>query len=201
MLYNLLLPGAITGDAYKVVVLGKNPGTSRKSLALAVLLDRFSGLLSLIIIISLLGVQIFPQPGWMSFSLPASLLLIPISYMALRWLLPQQAAGFRPTLLLGAGVQVLVAVTVWALINALQIQTHVTAYLFVFLVAAATSVLPISIGGGLGIREFASIQLAAWMKLSVEDALLLSLVFYGVTVLVALPGFQFIFQDPLKESQ
>lgn len=201
MLYNLLLPGAITGDAYKVVVLGKNPGTSRKSLALAVLLDRFSGLLSLLIIIALLGAQLFPQSGWMSLSLPASLLLIPLSYMAIRWLLPQQAPGFRPTLLLGAGVQVLVALTVWTLINALQVQTDGTAYLFVFLVAAATSVLPISIGGGLGIREFASIQLAAWMKLSVEDSLLLSLLFYGVTVLVALPGFQFIFQDPLKESQ
>jgi len=114
--------------------------------------------------------------------------------------LPQQSPGFRRTLLLGAGVQLLVVATIWFLIQALQIQTQHIQYLFVFLVAAATSVLPISIGGGLGIREFASIQLAAWLNLSVEDALLLSLVFYGVTVLVALPGFRFIFRDPLKES-
>jgi len=200
MLYNLLLPGAITGDAYKVVVLGKNPGTSRRSLTLAVLLDRFSGLLSLLIIIALLGICIFPHSDWMMLSLAASLLLIPLSASIIRWLLPQQSPGFRRTLLLGAGVQLLVVATIWFLIQALQIQTQHIQYLFVFLVAAATSVLPISIGGGLGIREFASIQLAAWLNLSVEDALLLSLVFYGVTVLVALPGFRFIFRDPLKES-
>jgi len=136
----------------------------------------------------------------MMLSLAASLLLIPLSASIIRWLLPQQSPGFRRTLLLGAGVQLLVVATIWFLIQALQIQTQHIQYLFVFLVAAATSVLPISIGGGLGIREFASIQLAAWLNLSVEDALLLSLVFYGVTVLVALPGFRFIFRDPLKES-
>ena len=136
----------------------------------------------------------------MKISLAASLLLIPLSASIIRWLLPQQSPGFRRTLLLGAGVQLLVVATIWFLIQALQIQTQHIQYLFVFLVAAATSVLPISIGGGLGIREFASIQLAAWLNLSVEDALLLSLVFYGVTVLVALPGFRFIFRDPLKES-
>lgn len=200
MLYNLLLPGAITGDAYKVVVLGKNPGSSRRALTVAVLLDRFSGLLSLLIIISLLGIRLFPNSYWMMGLLPASFALLPLSYGIIRWLFPQQAPGFRPTLLLGAGVQLLVVATVWSLMQSLQIQTQTFEYLFVFLVAAATSVLPISIGGGLGIREFASIQLAAWLKLSVEDALLLSLVFYGVTVLVALPGFQFTFQDPLKDS-
>jgi len=194
MLYNLLLPGAITGDAYKVVVLGKHPGASRRSLTLAVLLDRFSGLLSLLIIIALLGILLFPHAYWTMLFLPASLILIPLSFWIIRWLLPQQAPGFRSTLLLGAGVQLLVVATVWSLIQSLQIQPHLIEYLFVFLVAAATSVLPISIGGGLGIREFASIQLAAWMNLSVEDALLLSLVFYGVTVAVALPGFHFIFR-------
>ena len=200
MLYNLLLPGAITGDAYKVVVLGKNPGASRRSLTVAVLLDRFSGLLSLLIIIALIGLKIFPQTRWMMIFLSASLLLLPLSFVLIRWLFPQQAPGFRPTLLLGAGVQLLVVATVIALIQALEIQTHTFEYLFVFLVAAALSVLPISVGGGLGIREFASIQIATWMKLPAEDALLLSLIFYGITVLVALPGFHFTFKDPLKDS-
>ncbi len=200
MLYNLLLPGAITGDAYKVVVLGKHPGSSRRALTLAVLLDRFSGLLSLLIIIALLGFLLFPHFYWMRLLLPASLLLIPLSFWTIQWLLPQQAPGFRPTLLLGGGVQLLVVATVWSLIQSLQLETQFFEFLFVFLVAAAASVLPISIGGGLGIREFVSIQLAAWMNLPVEDALLLSLVFYGVTVVVALPGFHFIFRDPLKDS-
>jgi hypothetical protein len=166
-----------------------------------VLLDRFSGLLALLLIIALLGLQVFPQLNHTAWLLAAALLLIPGSYLAIRWLLPQQAPGFRSTLLLGTGVQLLVVLTVWSLIQALHLQTQSTEYLFVFLLAAASSVLPISVGGGLGIREFASIQLAGWLHLSVEDALLLSILFYGVTVLVALPGFSFIFQDPLKDSQ
>lgn len=201
MLYNLLLPGAITGDAYKVVVLGKNPGISRQSLAMAVLLDRFSGLLSLMIIIALLTFYVLYPSGLATLLLIGSIVLVPLSYWTIRWLLPQQAPGFRPTFLRGAGVQALVFVTVYCILRSIHLTDASGEYLLVFLVAAAASVLPISVGGGLGIREFASIQGAAWLNLSVESALLISLIFYGVTVLTAIPGFAYIFKDPLTDSK
>jgi hypothetical protein len=200
MLYNLLLPGAITGDAYKVAALGKNPGISRKSLAVAVLLDRFSGLLSLLILIALLGCLVIDSQHWPLLLLLLAGALVPISYWTIRWLVPAQAAGFRATFLWGAGVQLLVLMTVFCLIQSIQLPDQATEYLLVFLCAAAMSVLPISVGGGLGIREFASIQGALWLHLSVESALLISLLFYGVTVITTLPGFFYIFKDPLSDS-
>lgn len=201
MLYNLLLPGAITGDAYKVMVLGRDPATSRKSLALAVLLDRFSGLLPLMVIISGLCLLVLPVTAWTLLILIGSVLIIPATALALRFFLPEQARGFFQTLWLGTLVQLLVVLTVLALIRSMGLHANATAYLLLFLTAAALSVLPISVGGGLGIREFASIQGAQWLNLPLENALLLSLLFYGVTVLTALPGFLYIFRNPLAESK
>jgi len=201
MLYNLLLPGAITGDAYKVMVLGKDPTTSRKSLALAVLLDRFSGLLPLLAIIAGLCLLVLPLSVWTILLTAGTLFIIPAAYGALRMFVPEQAQGYFQTLWLGTLVQLLVVLTVLALIGSMGIHAHVASFLLIFLAAAALSVLPISVGGGLGIREFASIQGAEWLGLPMEQALLLSLLFYAVTLLTALPGFLYIFRNPLAESK
>jgi uncharacterized protein (TIRG00374 family) len=56
MFYNLFLPGAISGDAYKVVLLTRKYDVSYKKITAAVLLDRFSGLLALGLILSVYGV-------------------------------------------------------------------------------------------------------------------------------------------------
>src|SRR5215831_11435949 len=56
MFYNLFLPGSISGDAYKVVLLKKKYDSSYKKTSAAVLLDRFSGLLALGLIMSVYGV-------------------------------------------------------------------------------------------------------------------------------------------------
>src|SRR5690349_1508105 len=52
MFYNLFLPGAISGDAYKVYLLRKNYKASVKKTTTAVILDRFSGVLALSLILS-----------------------------------------------------------------------------------------------------------------------------------------------------
>ncbi len=201
MLYNLLLPGAITGDAYKVMVLAQSPGSSRKSLTLAVLLDRFSGLLPLLFLLATLALLVFSPNLYTISLLIGSGLLLPLSQWALRRYLPEQANGFTQTLWLGAGVQFLVVASVLALILAIGLTPQTLPYLLVFLSAAALSVLPISVGGGLGIREFASMEGARYLNLPMEQALLLSLLFYGVTILTALPGFWYIFKNPLNESK
>src|SRR5829696_7825678 len=58
MFYNLFLPGSISGDAYKVVLLNRRYKTSYKKTSTAVLLDRFSGVLALGVILSTYGVVI-----------------------------------------------------------------------------------------------------------------------------------------------
>ena len=61
MFYNLFLPGAITGDAYKVLLLSKRYTIPYKKTTSAVLLDRFSGLLSLGIIATIYSSFILPE--------------------------------------------------------------------------------------------------------------------------------------------
>src|SRR6185295_9413691 len=55
MFYNLFLPGSISGDAYKVILLKRKYNASYKKTSAAVLLDRFSGLLALGLIMSAYG--------------------------------------------------------------------------------------------------------------------------------------------------
>src|SRR5690349_1175306 len=55
MFYNLFLPGSISGDAYKVILLSKKFNTPYKKTTAAVLLDRFSGLLGLGLILAVYG--------------------------------------------------------------------------------------------------------------------------------------------------
>jgi hypothetical protein len=153
------------------------------------------------LILAILYVLALPR-SWVTFSgLIGAGLLIPFSQQLLKKLLPQQAKGFNRTFWLGAGVQLLVVLTVFSLILSMNLTPDSLKYMLVFLSAAALSVLPISIGGGLGIREFASIQGAQWIGLPIEKALMISLLFYGVTLMTALPGALYIFRDPLTESK
>src|SRR6476620_1566003 len=61
MFYNLFLPGSISGDAYKVVLLKRKYDSSYKKTSAAVLLDRFSGLLALGLILSAYGVIVLDK--------------------------------------------------------------------------------------------------------------------------------------------
>ena len=65
MFYNLFLPGAISGDAYKVILLTRRYKTSYKKTSAAVLLDRFSGVLALGVILSVYGVIVCIITGMM----------------------------------------------------------------------------------------------------------------------------------------
>src|SRR5215218_9295183 len=64
MFYNLFLPGSISGDAYKVVLLNRRYKAPYKKTSAAVLLDRFSGLLALGIILSIYGVIVLENKTW-----------------------------------------------------------------------------------------------------------------------------------------
>src|SRR5215467_9114132 len=61
MFYNLFLPGSISGDAYKVVLLKRKYNSSYKKTSAAVLLDRFSGLLALGMIMSVYGITVLDR--------------------------------------------------------------------------------------------------------------------------------------------
>jgi len=193
MFYNLFLPGAITGDAYKVVLLSKRFKTSYKKTTAAVLLDRISGLLSLGLIVAVYSSFVIKEKWIVVLLMVSAVLAIPCLYFIIRKFFPDFLPGFWPTFLLGAVVQITVLLSIYFIISALHINNDVNEYIFVFLIATVASVLPISVGGGLGVREFVIIQGAKYTGLDQNTAVILSLLFYLITVSCSLVGFVFVF--------
>jgi len=200
MFYNLFLPGAITGDAYKVVLLSKKYSVSYKKTATAVLLDRFSGLLSLGLIVSIYSFFVLDDKIYVFILVTGAILAIPLLWFLIKKFFPDFVAGFWPTFLLGALVQLAMLLCIYTILFALHIDKNTTSYVFIFLIAIVASVLPISVGGGLGVREFVIINGAKYAGLDQHTALVLSLLFYFITVVCSLAGMIFVFRDPFKNK-
>jgi glycosyltransferase 2 family protein len=61
-------------------------------------------------------------------------------------------------------------------------------------------VLPLTIGG-LGIRELVFMEGASYFSLEIESSVVISLLFYLITLVVSAAGVWFIFNDPLKKER
>jgi len=198
MFYNLFLPGAISGDIYKVILLSKRFNHPYKKITGAVILDRFSGLLGLGILLALLAFFVLlPAAVPLLISL-AALISIVLFYFLLHQYFPDFKKGFYPTLLLGIVVQVLQLACVYMIMQSMGITQNEPAYLFIFLVSSAASVLPVTVGG-LGIRELVFLEGAVWFQTGTENAVLISLIFYLVTLFTSLWGGIWLFKSPVNE--
>lgn len=199
MFYNLFLPGAISGDIYKVILLSKRFNHPYKKITAAVVLDRFSGLLGLGILLALMAFFVrLPATTPILISL-ASLISIALFYFLLGRYFPQFKKGFYPTLLLGITVQVLQIGCVYMIMKSLGITINETCYLFIFLVSSAASVLPVTIGG-LGIRELVFLEGAALFQTGTEKTVLISLIFYLLTLFTSVWGAVWLFKSPVNEK-
>lgn len=204
MFYNLFLPGAITGDAYKVVLLSKKFEVSYKKVTSAVLLDRISGLLSLGLIVAIYSLFVIKETWIIALLISGSLVAIPSCYFILKKFFPEFLPGFWSTFLLGTIVQLAVLLCIYFILFALNISEDTTSYVFIFLIAAIAFVLPISIGGGLGVREFVIIEGARYAGLGLQgeqNAFMLSIIFYIITVACSLGGIPFVFKNPFENKQ
>jgi uncharacterized membrane protein YbhN (UPF0104 family) len=200
MFYNLFLPGSISGDAYKVVMLNKRLKAPYKKTSAAVLLDRFSGLLGLGVILSLYGVFVLQDALLYDLLIAGCLAAIIVLYVVVRKLFREFLAGFFPTLLWGIAVQGIQVVGVYLILSALHIDTNLHFWIFIFLAASVISVLPLSLGGGLGTREVVFTEGATFFHLDPHLGVIISLLFYLSSVAGSLPGAWFIFHDPLANT-
>ena len=94
MFYNLFLPGSISGDAYKVVLLKKKYDSSYKKTSAAVLLDRFSGLLALGLIMSAYGVIVLDKTLYDVILVIGSMAAIVALYFVVRFYFKEFLLGF-----------------------------------------------------------------------------------------------------------
>lgn len=194
LFYNLFLPGGIGGDGYKFFFLRKKFGIKSKPLFSAILFDRVSGLWALALITSALIIFI-PQlaiPNWV----PAMVVIVGtlIYYIVLKRFFTPFIKGFwlsHTKAVIAWSFQI---ITVIMLLYGLDFEGKFAPYLFSFLLSSLVAVLPISVAGGLGLREFANVQGATFFNLDTHLALLLSLFFYMTAALVALSGIYFIFR-------
>lgn len=200
MFYNLFLPGSISGDAYKVILLSKRYQLSYKKTSAAVLLDRLSGLLGLGLILMVYAALVL-RPLWMAFVVAAgAIVAVAILYFIIYKWLPDFKRSFLPTLLWGLLVQGMQVICVYFILKALYLQVDQQAYVFLFLVSSMVAVLPLTIGG-LGIREVVFLEGAVYLSLAAEQAVLISLIFYLITLFTSAWGLIYVFREPIRQTR
>jgi glycosyltransferase 2 family protein len=199
MFYNLFLPGAISGDAYKVILLNRKYKTPYKKASAAVLLDRFSGVLALGVILCIYGIVVLHNAYFDVLLIAGAILAIAGFYLAIRFLFKDFLQSFLPTFFWGMAVQASQVVCIYFILMSLHLPIQ-HEWIFIFLASAVISVLPISLGGGLGTREVVFAEGARFFHLDPQMGVVISLLFYLLTVIGSVWGLYYQFHDPLKEE-
>jgi uncharacterized membrane protein YbhN (UPF0104 family) len=200
MFYNLFLPGSISGDAYKVVLLKRRYDSSYKKTTAAVLLDRFSGLLALGLILSAYGVIVLDKTLYDFILVAGSMATVLTLYLVVQFYFKDFLPGFWSTFIWGLIVQLTQVVCLYCILLSLRLPINQPQWVFIFLIAAVVAVFPISLGGGLGTRELVFVEGAKYFHLDPQIGLVISLLFYLSTVIASIWGLLFVFYDPLKKE-
>jgi uncharacterized membrane protein YbhN (UPF0104 family) len=192
MFYNLFLPGGIGGDGYKIYLLQKHYKTGTGKLFGAVLTDRLSGMLALVLLALFLfsTIEMSFKWNWLGYA------LIPVAIVGFYTFCRLFYKHFIPVLFLTLSfsliVQALQLICVYMIILALGAgHEHMLEYLLVFLVSSIVAVLPISIGG-MGVRELTFLYGAQILGIDESLAVSISLLFYIITALVSFSGLWFV---------
>jgi hypothetical protein len=188
MFYNLIFPGGVGGDGYKVYLVRRSHGKGVRSLLGTTILDRITGL------VVLLGILQFLLPlsgiAFLKGHFEIWLALIPeifIYYWAFRiWFKPYFPAFLSLHIYSGL-VQGMQLICVAFLLEALPGLGFGLDYWLLFLISSVAAVIPLTVGG-LGARELVSVKLAPFMDTSVQAALTVSLIFFILTLVSSLPG-------------
>jgi glycosyltransferase 2 family protein len=200
MFYNLFLPGSISGDAYKVILLTKKYHVPYKKTTAAVLLDRFSGLIGLGLIGAVYSVLVITNDLYAAAIVGGAILAAIALYVVTKLYFKDFIPGFFSTLILGILVQGSQVVCAYLIMAALGIPAHVTQYIFIFLVSSVVAVLPLTIGG-LGIREVVFLEGSGYFGLVQENSVIISILFYLITLQTSAWGLVYVFKDPLNEKK
>ncbi len=189
LFYNLFLPGGVGGDGFKIYMLNHYLNVPvRKSLG-AIFSDRLSGLTIivtyLLILLHFIDYSI-PYENWLILAIPIPLLGF---YLLLKLILPHFVGAFAAISawsLLVQGIQMLAAVCILYALGVDNSGSYED-YLFLFFLSAIMASVPVTLGG-IGAREFTFLMGAKYLDLQQEQAVALSLLFFFVSTISALPG-------------
>jgi|SRR5690606_21632569 len=193
LLYNFFLPGGIGGDGYKIYFLKKNHHIKGRKVLSAVFFDRLSGLWALCIIIGAL-VIFMPRLAIPNSITIATLAIGTATYVYFLHLFFRDFFNrFIQTHIKALAVQGFQTLSAICILYAMNFDGKFSPYLLIFMVSSLVAVVP-TIGGGVGLRELAIIYGANYFKLDPHLAVLISLIFYIISLLVASSGIYYIFR-------
>lgn len=185
MFYNLVFPGGVGGDAWKVLYLKQKKEQNWKETAAAFFYERLSGMAALLILGGILLLPRFPYLLWYVLS------LIGLGLFLGWWGSKTLFKAFHTEFLMGntlsVAVQVLQGLGFICLAYSFQSHIDISVATALFFLSSVASALPLTVGG-IGAREALFLWLGPEAGLLSEQALTLS---FGVTlahIVVSLPG-------------
>ncbi len=211
MCYNVLLPGGIGGDGYKIYLLHKRYKLPTKKVFWAILLDRLSGFWA-IGLITVALIILIPKID-IHFGIPTGIFLIGtiIYYWVSRRFFREYSHNFVAAHLKAIAVQTMQVLVIVCLLIAQSdfhiFTTKISPYLLSFLTSSLAAVIPFSLGGG-GVRDAIFVNVSQYFNLKPDMAVYLSFGFYLISIIVALSGLYYIIRNsrlekglpPIKEN-
>jgi uncharacterized membrane protein YbhN (UPF0104 family) len=198
MYYNLLLPGGISGDGYKIKLLMDRFGRPLKRMLTITLMDRISGLFALgqLSLVFLLYVAEFRSYWYLI--VPALILSFIVCWFVFVWMVGRHPRVWAITSIQSIGVQGAQSIATLGLVYALGQGAHWPDYLVLFLVSSVVAMLPITIGGA-GARELTFLYGSQFLDIHAEKAVAIGFLFYLISTAVSFLGIFFSFQKEKLE--
>jgi uncharacterized membrane protein YbhN (UPF0104 family) len=119
-------------------------------------------------------------------------------YLVIKYWLKDFLKSFFSTLLLGIAVQASQVICAYLVMASLKMPVHQTEYIFLFLVSSVVAVLPLTMGG-LGARELVFLEGSTYFGLIKENSVVISILFYLITLFTSAWGLFYVFHDPLTK--
>ena len=202
MFYNLFLPGGIGGDGYKVYLLNRQYDVKVKPLVQATLIDRISGLASLLFLggLGFLLLDLSAFPFWVKYADMACLvLLFPALFIFSRLLFRPFTKKLPRAMIWSVGVQVMQVISAVFILYSIGISDQYLSYAVLFLISSFVSIFPFTIGG-LGSREITFLLGFQYFGIAEAQSIALSLLFTLITALVSLVGVFLKAENPIPEK-
>ncbi|MFD0751240.1 lysylphosphatidylglycerol synthase transmembrane domain-containing protein [Mucilaginibacter calamicampi] len=197
--YNVLLPGGIGGDGYKIYLLHKRYKLPTKKVFWAILFDRLSGFWAIGAIVVGLIILIPSFPYHLAYPLMIVSIGSVIYYFVARKFFRDYTHKFFQGHAKAICVQSMQLLSIVCLLMAQGFDGKFAPYLLSFLFSSLAAIIPFSLGGG-GIRDALFLTLARQFNLTEDMAVYLSFGFYLISIIVALLGVYYVLRPSRLEE-
>jgi glycosyltransferase 2 family protein len=199
--YNLLLPGGIGGDGYKIYLLHKTYNLPAKRVFWAIAFDRLSGLWAIGLIVASLTIFIPQIQEQIHIAIPLAVFFAGtiIYYFAVKIFFKEFTKHFFKGHAKAVIVQSLQVLTILCVMMGQNFHGKFAPYLLSFLLSALAAVVPITFGGA-GAREYIFKELSPIFHMDVGLAVFLSVSFYLTSLIVALSGLYYVLRPKRLEA-